>query len=115
MIKPPAVSTVHAVLDRHGLVKRRRRRRHKAEGTALSAAAEPNGLWCADYKGEFLLGNKQYCYPLTISDYRSRYLMACEAMTSTRSKTAVTKYVRRPSLQLAAARTRAAFYWRTFL
>ena len=85
MIKPPAVSTVHAVLDRHGLVKRRRRRRHKAEGTPLSAAAEPNGLWCADYKGEFLLGNKQYCYPLTISDYRSRYLMACEGLTSTRS------------------------------
>lgn len=85
MIKPPAVSTVHAVLDRHGLVKRRRRRRHKAEGTPLRPATEPNGLWCADYKGEFLLGNRQYCYPLTISDYRSRYLMACEGLNSTRS------------------------------
>ena len=85
MIKPPAISTVHAVLDRHGLVKRRKRRRYKAEGTLLNAAAEPNGLWCADYKGEFKLGNKQYCYPLTITDYRSRYLLACEGMASTKA------------------------------
>jgi transposase InsO family protein len=85
MIKPPAISTIHAVLDRHGLVKRRKRRRHQVQGTALVAAHDPNGLWCADYKGEFMLGNKQYCYPLTITDYRSRYLLACEGLTSTRS------------------------------
>jgi putative transposase len=88
MIKPPAISTVHAVLDRHGLVKRKKRRRHKAQGTELAAAHDPNGLWCADYKGEFMLGNKQYCYPLTITDYRSRYLLACEGLTSTRSELA---------------------------
>ncbi|MEM9184834.1 MAG: IS481 family transposase [Pseudomonadota bacterium] len=85
MIKPPAVSTIHAVLDRHSLVKRRKRRRHKAQGTPLSAAHQPNGLWCADYKGEFKLGNRQYCYPLTITDYRSRYLLACEGVSSTKS------------------------------
>ncbi len=88
MIKPPAVSTIHAVLDRNGLVKRRKRRRRKAEGTTLQAAHEPNGLWCADYKGEFMLGNKQYCYPLTISDYRCRYLLACESLESTRTELA---------------------------
>jgi putative transposase len=88
MIKPPAISTVHAVLDRNGLVKRKKRRRHKAQGTELAAAHDPNGLWCADYKGEFMLGNKQYCYPLTITDYRSRYLLACEGLTSTRSELA---------------------------
>jgi putative transposase len=86
MIKPPAISTVHAVLDRNGLVKRKKRRRYKAEGTALWAAHDPNGLWCADYKGQFMLGNKQYCYPLTITDYRSRYLLACEGLESTRSE-----------------------------
>src|SRR6266849_2653678 len=43
----PAISTVHAVLDRHGLVKRRRRRRHSAAGTSLSCPTEPNALWCA--------------------------------------------------------------------
>jgi len=85
MIKPPAISTVHAVLDRHGLVKRKKRRRYKAKGTPLIGANAPNGLWCADYKGEFMLGNRAYCYPLTISDYRSRYLIACEGVASTRS------------------------------
>ena len=85
MLKPPAASTVHAVLDRHGLVKRRKRRRHKAQGTELTAASSPNGLWCADFKGEFMLGNRRYCYPLTITDYRSRYLLACEGLASVRS------------------------------
>jgi transposase InsO family protein len=83
-ITAPAISTVHAVLDRHGLVERRRRRRYKAEGTPLAAAHQPNGLWCADYKGEFRMGNRQYCYPLTITDYHSRYLLACEALESTK-------------------------------
>ncbi len=81
-IKPPAPSTIHCILDRHGLVKRRKRRRHKAQGTPLSDAQVPNGLWCADYKGQFLLGNHKYCYPLTITDYRSRYLLACEGRES---------------------------------
>jgi transposase InsO family protein len=85
MIQPPAKSTVHAVLERHGLVKRRRRRRYKAEGTPLSDTHAPNGLWCADYKGEFLLGNHKYCYPLTITDYSSRFLLACEGLESTKS------------------------------
>lgn len=85
MIKPPAKSTVHAVLDRNGLVKRRKRRRYRAEGTPLSDPKATNALWCADYKGEFLLGNQQYCYPLTITDYRSRYLLACEGLESTKS------------------------------
>ena len=85
MIKPPAISTVHAVLDRNGLVKRRKRRRHKARGTPLIGANSSNGLSCADYKGEFMLGNREYCYPLTISDYRSRYLLTCEGVPSTRS------------------------------
>src|SRR5438552_10952554 len=50
----PAISTVHAVLDRHGLVQHRRRRRPRATGTGLSQPTAPNALWCADYKGEFM-------------------------------------------------------------
>jgi putative transposase len=94
MIQAPAKSTVHAVLDRHGLVKRRKRRRHRAEGTPLSDARRPNGLWCVDYKGEFMLGSHQYCYPLTITDYRSRYLLACEGLESTKSTFAFTVFER---------------------
>jgi putative transposase len=90
----PAVSTVHAVLDRHGLVKRRRRRRFGATATELSRPTEPNALWCADYKGEFMLGNRRYCYPLTITDFASRYLLACEALATTQEKFAFTAFER---------------------
>ncbi|WP_439101708.1 IS481 family transposase, partial [Congregibacter sp.] len=94
IIPPPAKSTIHAVLDRNGLVKRRKRRRYKAQGTALSQATAPNKLWCADYKGEFQLGNRKYCYPLTITDQCSRYLLACEGLESTKMPTAVTVFER---------------------
>jgi putative transposase len=90
----PAISTVHAVLDRHGLVRRRRRRRQRASGTALSRPTDPNALWCADYKGEFMLGNRRYCYPLTITDFASRYLLACEALSTTQEKFAFTVFER---------------------
>src|SRR5205809_5268514 len=80
----PAISTVHAVLDRHGLVSRGRKRRYKAQGTTLSRPLQPNDLWCADYKGEFMLADRRYCYPLTITDFASRYLFACEALTTTK-------------------------------
>jgi putative transposase len=90
----PAISTVHAVLDRHGLVKRRRRRRAHVTGTALSRPTEPNALWCADYKGEFMLGDRRYCYPLTITDFASRYLLTCEALSTTQEKFAFTVFER---------------------
>ena len=60
VIKPPAPSTIHAILDRAGLVKRRKRRRHKAKGTNLSTASSPNALWRADYKGQFLLAKSNW-------------------------------------------------------
>jgi putative transposase len=94
-IAAPAISTVHAVLDRHGLVQRRaRRRRPRLTGTPLATTTRPNGLWCADYKGEFLLGNHRYCYPLTISDFASRYLLACEALSTTQERYAFSVFER---------------------
>ena len=82
----PAISTVHAVLDRHGLVTRgRHRNAFKSQGTGLSTPNHPNDLWCADYKGEFMLADRRYCYPLTITDFASRYLLCCEALEATRS------------------------------
>ena len=90
----PAKSTIHAVLDRHGLVERRGRVRRRAQGTALSLGQRPNELWCTDYKGEFLLGNHQYCYPLTVTDHASRFLLTCEALSSTREDYAFTVFER---------------------
>jgi len=93
-IQLPAISTVHAVLYRHGLVNHRRKRRYKAEGTALSRPFTPNDLWCADYKGEFMLADRRYCYPLTISDFASRYLLTCEALSTTQEIYAFTVFER---------------------
>ena len=93
-IKPPATSTVHAVLHRNGLVQPRGRRRNKASGTLLSEAKQPNDLWSADYKGQFMLGNKRYCYPLTITDNVSRFIIACEGLETTKEKYAFTVFER---------------------
>ena len=85
-VRAPAVSTVHAVLARNGLVNCRTRRRMRAEGTPLSNSQNPNDLWSADFKGEFMLGDKRYCYPLTVSDHASRYLLAIEALDSVKER-----------------------------
>lgn len=95
-VRIPARSTVHAVLDRHGLVSqaRKRSRANQAVGTVLSSAAQPNDLWCTDVKGEFRLGNGRYCYPLTVSDQASRYVLACEALESTKEQPVIETFVR---------------------
>jgi transposase InsO family protein len=90
----PAKSTIHAVLCRHGLVQIPGRPRRRAEGTPLSSGAQPNDLWCADFKGEFKLGDGRYCYPLTVTDHASRFLLMCEALESTREDLAITAFER---------------------
>jgi transposase InsO family protein len=84
----PARSTVHLLFEKHGLVKKKRRSKsYKAAGTQLIPAM-PNDLWCADYKGQFRLGDRSYCYPLTISDHFSRYLLANDGHDSTKGRDA---------------------------
>jgi transposase InsO family protein len=92
-VRVPARSTIHAVLHRNGLVKPMKRRSH-ATGTPLSPGHAPNDLWCADFKGEFQLGNRSYCYPLTVTDHASRYLLMCEALESVREDLAFTAFER---------------------
>jgi transposase InsO family protein len=91
-IRVPANSTIHAVLHRHGLVKALRRSRHRAQGTELSAGLAANELWCADFKGEFKLGDGRYCYPLTVTDHASRFVLLCEALESTREDLTITAF-----------------------
>jgi transposase InsO family protein len=93
-VKVPACSTIHAVLDRHGLVRRPFRSRTRAQGTPLSEGQKPNDLWCTDYKGEFQLADKRYCYPLTVTDHASRYVLLCEAMESNREDSAFLAFER---------------------
>ena len=93
-VRIPAKSTIHAVLDRHGLVRRRGRKRPHATGTPLSQGLAPNDLWCADYKGEFQLGNRSWCYPLTVTDHASRFVLLCEALEATREDLAFAAFER---------------------
>jgi transposase InsO family protein len=80
-LKLPAASTIGGLLQRQGLVTPRRRRHATPPyGAALQPAVGPNEVWCADFKGQFRLGNGHYCYPLTITDRYSRVILACEAL-----------------------------------
>jgi len=75
----PSVATVARILGREGLVRPRRRHRRAHPGCPKTVAAGPNDIWAADYKGQFRLKNSQYCFPLTVSDLASRYLLGVDA------------------------------------
>lgn len=77
----PAPSTVAAILHRHGVVRRRRRRRPLGHpGRPTTVAAAPNDIWTADFKGHFKTFDGVYCYPLTILDDYSRFLLRCQGL-----------------------------------
>ena len=79
----PHPSTVCDLLNRHNLIApQRARRRLGHPGAPSMVLGAPNALWSADFKGQFRMGNGQYCYPLTITDNFSRYLFACKALPS---------------------------------
>ena len=82
----PVASTVGALLKREGLVRARRRRPAPGHpGRPTTPMEAPNALWTVDFKGQFRLGTGAYCYPLTIVDGYSRYLLACHGLPSTAS------------------------------
>jgi transposase InsO family protein len=80
----PAPSTIGDILKRAELVRKRpaSRGRTPPRLTKLRAAHAPNDVWCIDYKGQFRLGNGSLCYPLTLTDQCSRYILGCEAMAA---------------------------------
>src|SRR5882762_7926184 len=78
----PAVSTAGDLLARKGLVKKRRRRRHyQHPGVVPIKTVHPNDLWTADFKGHFRTRDGVYCYPLTVADQHTRYLLACHGLS----------------------------------
>ncbi len=78
----PAVSTAARILSRAGLVKPRRRYRRAHPGCPKSQPQGPNDIWAADYKGQFRLKNGNYCFPLTVSDLSSRFILGVDAHPS---------------------------------
>jgi len=80
----PARSTVCDLLKRHGLVPKARRRPHPGHpGRPNTPMTEPNQIWTADFKGQFRTRDGVYCYPLTVVDGYSRFLLGCQALDST--------------------------------
>jgi transposase len=77
----PCRDTVHEVLRRHGLVRQRVRRRPALHPPVhLTAPTQPNLLWTTDYKGEFRTGDGAWCYPFTLRDGCTRYVLRCTAL-----------------------------------
>jgi transposase InsO family protein len=92
----PAISTVADLLARRGLVQSRRRRprRPAHPGTVPIHTTAPNDLWTADFKGQFRTRNGIYCYPLTIADQETRYLLRVHGLLNTRTKNALPVFER---------------------
>lgn len=91
----PGRSTVCDMLTRHGMVTKRPKRRHVGHPGKPGATADaPNTLWSADFKGQFRTGDKVYCYPLTVTDNYSRYLLGCQAMPDTSLEPVKTVFTR---------------------
>jgi putative transposase len=81
----PSKTTIYNVLKREGMLEpKRRRRRVQPSPHRLATATEPNELWSADFKGQFKMGNGRWCYPLTVMDHASRYLLGCQGLNGTR-------------------------------
>jgi len=83
----PAASTAGEILRRHGLVSQKRRRcKTPVYCSPFQGCEAPNQVWSADYKGQFKTGDGRWCYPLTLTDNHSRYLLACQGLTRPRLK-----------------------------
>ena len=79
----PARSTASDILDRKGLVRKRRRRRQIGHpGKPHTVATGPNELWCADFKGQFKTLDGEYVFPLTVTDSYSRFILECRGLES---------------------------------
>lgn len=83
----PSASTVGEWLKKYGLVQKNKKRyRVPQYNHPFREGIKANTVWSADYKGQFFMGNKRKCYPLTISDNYSRYLLKCQGLTGPRYK-----------------------------
>lgn len=90
----PAVSTIGEILERRGLVKKRRHRsiEERLFPSIVSDGSECNQIWNNDFKGQFKLGDGSYCYPLTVTDDSSRFILGIESLISTKCNPTIAAY-----------------------
>lgn len=83
----PSRWTVCEILKREGLVRQKTKRRKAGHpGKPTSIVTAPNQVWCVDFKGQFKTRDGRYCYPLTVTDSYSRYLLGCHGLLSTETQ-----------------------------
>jgi putative transposase len=91
----PSPTAAAALLSQHGLVERQRRRRKaKHPGSTPLQPDRPNEVWCADFKGQFTTQDGVLCYPLTVTDAHSRFLLGCHGLLSTQTAGAIPVFER---------------------
>jgi len=82
----PSQTTIHKVLKQAGLIKKQpRKRRVSPYAEPFAPVHEPNECWSVDFKGQFKLANGRWCYPLTVMDHHSRYLIGCQSLTGVKT------------------------------
>lgn len=82
----PADSTAGEILKAAGLVKKRRYRQpYPADPQPFERGDRNNALWSVDYKGQYQRAGGRWCYPLTVTDNASRYLLGCHGVSATDS------------------------------
>ncbi len=90
----PAASSAGDLFARHGLTRKKRRPKWGHPGSVPLSTTAANQVWSADFKGQFKTGDGLYCFPLTVSDAHSRFLLACDAYRSTETETALATFER---------------------
>lgn len=91
----PSKTTIYNILRRAGQIAPRRRRPRVGRSPGpLTPADQPNELWSADYKGQWKTADGRWCYPLTVMDHASRYLLGCQGLPGTRLRETQTVFER---------------------
>lgn len=81
----PSETSIYNILKKEGVIAAKKHRRHVAPATQpFSPVHEANDLWSADFKGQFKTKDGAWCYPLTVMDHKSRFLLGCRGFDGTK-------------------------------
>jgi transposase InsO family protein len=91
----PSRTTIYNILGEEGLIEsNKKRKRVPRYAQPFAPVREPNEVWSTDFKGQMKLANGKWCYPLTIMDHDSRYLLDCHGLSGTTFKDTKQRFIR---------------------